>query len=55
MNRNFEQTLSRCDSAYYEGTGIEYQGLQLWDHPNVKILPYLGCANQFIDKERILL
>ena len=37
-------------SAYYEGTGIEYQGLQLWDHPNVKILPYLGCADEFISK-----
>ena len=35
-------------SEFYDGSGITYQGLQLWDHPNVKILPYLGCANEFI-------
>ena len=37
-------------SKYYEGSGIQYQGLQLWDHPNVKILPYFGCANEFISR-----
>ena len=34
--------------AYYAETGVIYQGLQLWDHTCVKILPYLGCANEFI-------
>ena len=33
---------------YYIGSGITYQGLQLWDHNCVRILPYLGCANEFI-------
>ena len=33
---------------YYNGSGISYQGLQLWDHTCVRILPYLGCANEFI-------
>jgi predicted protein tyrosine phosphatase len=33
---------------YYIGSGIAYQGLQLWDHNCVRILPYLGCANEFI-------
>ena len=33
---------------YYLGSGITYQGLQLWDHTCVRILPYLGCADEFI-------
>ncbi len=33
---------------YYEGTGIRYQGLQLWDSTKVKMTPYFGCANEFI-------
>ena len=33
---------------YYASSGITYQGLQLWDHTHVKILPYLGCADEFI-------
>ena len=33
---------------YYVGSGITYQGLQLWDHTCVRILPYLGCADEFI-------
>ena len=35
-------------NEYYEGSGVTYQGIQLWDHNCVKILPYLGCANEFI-------
>ena len=33
---------------YYEGSGITYLGLPLWDCTNVNILPYLGCAAEFI-------
>ena len=33
---------------HYAGTGIQYLGLPLWDDVNAKILPYLGCANEFI-------
>ena len=27
---------------------VRYLGLPLWDDTNAKILPYLGCANEFI-------
>ena len=33
---------------HYAGTGIKYLGLPLWDDVNARILPYLGCANEFI-------
>ena len=33
---------------YYNGSGINYLGLQLWDSTKVRILPFLGCANEFI-------
>ena len=33
---------------YYEGTGITYQGLQVWDSTRVRMTPYFGCANDFI-------
>ena len=34
--------------TYYEGTGITYQGVKLWDSNKVRILPYFGCFNEFI-------
>ena len=40
--------LVNLSSAYYSGRGISYQGLELWDSANCRILPYLGCANEFI-------
>ncbi|QQP52134.1 Testis/ seletal muscle dual specificty phosphatase, partial [Caligus rogercresseyi] len=36
------------NKAYYEGTGIVYQGFELWDHPGVNIERYFGPANEFI-------
>ncbi|XP_040577973.1 uncharacterized protein [Lepeophtheirus salmonis] len=33
---------------YYDGTGITYQGFELWDHPGVNIQKYFGPANEFI-------
>ena len=33
---------------YYEGTGITYLGLQVWDSTKVRMTPYFGCANDFI-------
>ncbi|TRY68865.1 hypothetical protein TCAL_05071 [Tigriopus californicus] len=36
------------NAKYFEGSGITYQGLQIWDSTHVKILPFLGCANEFI-------
>lgn len=35
---------------YYANTGIAYLGMQLWDSTRVCIVPYLGCANEFIAK-----
>ncbi len=35
-------------SEYYAGTGITYQGLQIWDSTKVRILPFFGCADEFI-------
>lgn len=36
------------NAKYFEGSGITYQGLQIWDSTHAKILPFLGCANEFI-------
>ena len=33
---------------YYAGSGINYQGFELWDSNQMKILPFFGCANEFI-------
>jgi atypical dual specificity phosphatase len=35
-------------AEYYEGSGITYQGLQVWDSTKAKMIPYYGCANEFI-------
>ena len=35
-------------AEYYQGSGITYQGFELWDSTKVKISPYFGCANEFI-------
>lgn len=34
--------------SYFAGSGIKYLGLPVWDSTHVHILPYLGCANEFI-------
>jgi protein-tyrosine phosphatase len=44
---NWEGSVELCQE-HYAGTGIKYLGLPLWDDIHARILPYLGCANEFI-------
>ena len=35
---------------YYGDSGISYLGFPLWDTPTCNILPFVGCAADFIEE-----
>jgi len=44
-----EEGLVNLSQDSYVDTGITYLGFPLWDTPTCNIIPYLGCAADFID------
>ena len=44
-----DEGLVDLSSNYFEGSGITYLGFPLWDTPSCNLLPYFGCASEFID------
>ena len=43
-----DEGLVDLSSSYFEGSGITYLGFPLWDTPCCNLLPYFGCASEFI-------
>ena len=44
-----DEGLVDLSSDYFEGSGITYLGFPLWDNPCCNLIPYFGCASEFID------
>ena len=44
-----DEGLVDLTNDYFEGSGITYLGFPLWDHPSCNLIPYFGCASEFIN------
>ena len=44
-----EEGLVDLSQEHYAGTNIRYMGFPLWDSPDCNILPYFGCAADFVE------
>ena len=44
-----DEGLVDLSPEYFEGSGINYLGFPLWDHPNCNLIPYFGCASEYIE------
>ena len=44
-----DEGLVDLNTEYFEGSGINYLGFPLWDHPNCNLVPYFGCASDYIE------
>ena len=43
-----EEGLVHLSEDHYDGSGITYLGFPLWDAPGCNLIPYLGCAAEYI-------